>query len=312
MPTLAGPGPSAALLATIRHVLRPLVRLMLAGGVTHQIVSEILKEVFVDVAERDFRLDAGRPTDSRISLLTGVHRKDVRRLRATGQAGNAGPPGATPFSARLIAAWLGDRRFVDAHGRPRTLARTRADAREASFEDLVASHSTDCRPRVVLDEWLRLGIVDIDEHDRVRLIQEAFIPAAGLDEKLHYFAHHIHDHAATAAANLLGQRAPQFERSVSYEGMSEASIAKLERRARQLGTSILEDLNRLAIELDAADRDEAAPRARFTFGAYFHSGVVEAGKDSDHRGQISVDGKRSGEACVPAAEASARQTDFIR
>src|SRR5574337_1451143 len=160
MSTLAGPGPSAALLATIRHVLRPLVRLMLAGGVTLQIVSEILKEVFVDVAERDFRLDAGRPTDSRISLLTGVHRKDVRRLRAAGPSGKPGLPGAMPFSARLIAAWLADRRFVDVQGRPRALARIRDEGGEASFEDLVASHSTDCRPRVVLDELLRLGIVE--------------------------------------------------------------------------------------------------------------------------------------------------------
>src|SRR5574337_2104410 len=124
MSPLAGPGPSAALLATIRHVLRPLVRLMLAGGVTLQIVSEILKEVFVDVAARDFRLDAGRPTDSRISLLTGVHRKDVRRLRAAGPpSGNAGVPGAMPFSARLIAAWLADRRFVDVRSEERRVGK---------------------------------------------------------------------------------------------------------------------------------------------------------------------------------------------
>lgn len=312
MSTLAGPGPSAALLATIRHVLRPLVRLMLAGGVTLQIVSEILKGVFVEVAERDFRLDAARPTDSRISLLTGVHRKDVRRLRAAGPSGKAGLPGAMPFSARLIAAWLGDPRFVDAQGQPRTLARMRDEGGEASFEDLVASHSTDCRPRVVLDEWLRLGIVDIDEHDRVRLIQEAFVPADGLDEKLHYFAHHIHDHAATATANLLGQRAPQFERSVSYEGMSEASIARLERRARQLGAAMLKDLNRLAAELDAADRDGTAPRLRFTFGAYFHSGPVETGNSSDHRDDFPLEEQRRDEAPVPAAEARATPNDFVR
>jgi hypothetical protein len=312
MSTLAGPGPSAALLATIRHVLRPLVRLMLAGGVTFQIVSEILKEVFVDVAERDFRLDAGRPTDSRISLLTGVHRKDVRRLRSMEPSGNRGVPGAMPFSARLIAAWLGDRRFVDAQGQPRTLARIRDDAGEASFEDLVASHSKDCRPRVVLDEWLRLGIVEIDAQDRVRLIQDAFVPADGLDEKLHYFAHHLHDHAATATANLLGERAPQFERSVMYEGMSEASISKLERRARQLGASVLKDLNRLAAELDAADRDDAAPKLRFTFGAYFHSAPVETGNRSDHRDEISLDEERRGRASVLAAEVGAAPIDPVR
>jgi len=33
------------------------------------------------VAERDFALSFKQPTDSRISLLTGIHRKEVARLR---------------------------------------------------------------------------------------------------------------------------------------------------------------------------------------------------------------------------------------
>src|SRR3990172_164175 len=83
MSTSNGTTPAPALVRAIRHILRPLAPLMLASGVTYPLVSELLKGVFVAVAERDFRLD-GRPmTDSRISLISGVHRKDVRRLRET-------------------------------------------------------------------------------------------------------------------------------------------------------------------------------------------------------------------------------------
>lgn len=73
-----------SMLSALRRVMRPLVRLMLRKGVTYTMFADLLKEVFVDVAHREFRLDGTVPTDSRVSLLTGVHRKDVRRLRSEG------------------------------------------------------------------------------------------------------------------------------------------------------------------------------------------------------------------------------------
>ena len=75
-------GPSPALVRALRKLLRPLVRLMLAHGITYPYLSDLLKGLFVEVAEQDFRLDAKAPTDSRVSLVSGVHRKDVARLRS--------------------------------------------------------------------------------------------------------------------------------------------------------------------------------------------------------------------------------------
>ena len=274
MSNLNSPNPSPILIRAIRHVLCPLVRLMLSSGVTFPLVSELLKGVFVEVADREFRLDDRKPTDSRISLLTGVHRKDVRRLRGIDRASDSRLPDTIPFGARLVAAWLGKERFLDGHDQPRRLQRTRGSGTQASFEELVASHSTDCRPRVVLDEWLRLGIVKIDEQDLVVLNTEAFIPTTGLDEKLHFFAHQLHDHAAAATDNLLGSRPAQLERSVMYEGLSQASIDRLHQRARQLGTRMLKELNGLAMTLDNDDAPGSEPRQRFTSGVYFYSEPV--------------------------------------
>ena len=65
-----------------------------------------------------------------------------------------------------------------------------------SFETLVASVNTDIRPRAVLDEWLRLGVVQIDDSDQVCLVVDAFVPEKGLDEKAFLFGQNIHDHLA--------------------------------------------------------------------------------------------------------------------
>lgn len=271
MSTRNHPKPLPTVIRAIRHVLRPLVRLMLSSGVTYPLVAEMLKGVFVEVADREFRLDERRPTDSRVSLITGVHRKDVRRLRDTDPCSDGAVPDTLSFGAQLVASWLGNERFLDEEGHALPLRRTRGDGKEASFEELVASHSTDSRPRVVLDEWMRLGIVKIDDQDRVSLNTEAFVPTAGLEEKLHFFANHLHDHAAAATDNLLGSRSAQLERGVMYEGLTEASIAKLDQRARQMATKMLKNINQMAMAFDATDASSPEPRQRFTCGVFFYS-----------------------------------------
>ena len=60
------------------------MRALIAQGVTAPALYRLLKRLYVEVAEREFRLDGERPTDSRISLLTGVHRRDVKAFRRAG------------------------------------------------------------------------------------------------------------------------------------------------------------------------------------------------------------------------------------
>ena len=136
MNLFSGPTPSPELVRAIRHVLRPLVRLMLAGGMTYPYLAELLKGLFVEVANKDFRLDARKPTDSRITLITGVHRKDVRRLRQGETSGDAMVPSTISFGAQLVAAWLADARFLDKSGHPLPLPRTRPADGGASLEEL--------------------------------------------------------------------------------------------------------------------------------------------------------------------------------
>ena len=247
---------------------------MLASGVTYPFVSEMLKGLFVEVADREFRLTPKAPSDSRVSLITGVHRKDIRRLRDASERLDEHIPEAVSFGGRLVAAWLTEARFLDSEGHPRPLPKSRIPGAAPCFEDLVASKSTDIGPRAVLDEWLRLGIAHLDTEDRVVLNTDAFVPQSGQDEKLFFFAHNLHDHAAAATANMLGGRAPHLERSLIYEGLTEQGIIEIDKRARQLGTRMLQDLNRSATEREDAEPASAGPRYRLTCGVYFYSEPV--------------------------------------
>lgn len=174
------------MLTALQRVLKPLVRLALAQGINYQMLLETLKIVFVQVAEEDFKLAQREQTDSRISLLTGLHRKDVHRLRD--QPDNAlNQPSLVTLGSQLVGLWISDADFIDVNGKPKPLSRLASIGGNISFERLVARVSKDIRARSVLDEWLRIGVVHIDKNDCVCLNTEAFVPNVGFEEKLFFF-----------------------------------------------------------------------------------------------------------------------------
>ncbi len=262
---------------SFRRILRPLVRVMLARGLHYPAIAEMLKSLFIEVADKEFKLDNKRQTDSRVSLLTGVHRKDVKRLRRVTPDESAQAAPQVSLGAQIIAAWNANPALVDEEGVPLPLARFAQDGGERSFEALVKTVSTDIHPRAVLDEWLRRGVAKINEHNQVYLITEAFIPDAGDEEKIFYFGHDLHDHAAASAHNILGGT-PMLERCVHYDGLDAEAIAKIRELATRHGMRALRAINIRAAEALNQGRERAPVNpARMTFGVYFYEEPRQGG-----------------------------------
>ena len=262
-------GPSDIVVQAIRGILRPLVRFMLSQGLTYTILTDLLKSIYVEVALNEFKLEKKRQTDSRVSLLTGVHRKDVKRLSEMLEA-DAPPPENVTLGAQLVAKWVGQPPYVDQKGRPISLARSAKAGGEKSFEALVASVSKDIRSRAILDEWLRLGVVHVDHDDCVCLNTEAFIPKQGFAEKAYYFLHNLHDHIAASVHNMLELGPPFVERSVYYDTLTRASAAELVSLGEALGMQALQTVNRRALILEQKDAKHPDAKQRINFGIYFY------------------------------------------
>jgi hypothetical protein len=272
--------PSPALVSALRQLLKPLVRLLISRGISFPFLVDMLKGAYFEVAEQSFTLPGKRQTDSRVSLITGLHRKDVKRLRET--AGQSPASKATPpLSALLIARWTGDRLFSDSQGTPLPLARLATMDAEKSFDALVTGVSKDIRPRAVLDEWLRQGIARLDSEDRVHLLMDAFVPAAGQDDKTYYFGRNLHDHVAAGVHNLLGEQPPLLERNVYYDQLTPESVQRLAALSREEGMRALQALNRAA--LDMQERDSGNPKAkqRMSFGVYFYTPATDGNEQAD-------------------------------
>lgn len=267
--------------APLARLLRPLIRLLVRSGVTFPTLVELLRELYVNVAEHDFALPDKEQTDSRVSLLTGVHRKEVRRLRGAG-APVSTVPVALSRTSRILARWLAAPGYVDEDGRPVALPRSGPPG-EPSFDALVASVTRDVRPRAVLDEWADRALVTL-EGDRVVLAESAFVPRGGDDQQLYYLGRNLHDHIAAAVTNVEGAAPRFYERAVHYDGLSHDLAAKLERRSRELATEAIGAANReahAACEREEAERDMAAapPRWRWNFGVYIYSEEAASAPD---------------------------------
>lgn len=276
------PTPAEQALDDVAVMLAPLVRWLLAQGIPLNALARTLRTVYLSEAHEDLSRRGRRVTDSALSVLTGVHRKEVRAFMENQHepAGRPTPPRLAPTpAATLFTRWITDpgyrlpdsgelRRELPRHGPP------------PSFEALAREASRDVHPRTLLEELERLGLVAV-QLDQVRLLSDRFVPPVHDPAAVRTMAVNVADHIAAAVRNLGADRPEQrvLEQSVFADGLSLASAEHLGQVARQLWGVALEEMVREAqtrIELDAARGLEPTPggpgeqNMRVRFGVYYH------------------------------------------
>jgi hypothetical protein len=272
----------ALVLDRVLRVLQPLVRLLLRHGVTYPVFAAALKRVFLNAAQAELDARSMARTDSALTLLSGVHRRDVRELTRGARAVPhevPAPRSGLGLATEVVARWLHDPAWPGPRAGDGT--RTLPRGGERGFDALVHSLSSDVRPRAVLDELLRLGVVR-EDGEGVHLAVSGLVPRAGFDEMTWLFAQNLHDHAAAAVANLQGTheaRGVQHERdfleqAVFVDEIGAASAAELQRAAvaawKQAFATVM-DTARARLDADAKQLPPAARRHRARFGVYFYS-----------------------------------------
>lgn len=263
------------LLDTIARLLVPIVRLLIARGISYQVTSELLKRVYVHSARRHFADDDA--TGTRLSLLTGLNRKEIRRLTTDAAADNR-PEDIASFASATHAVWRSVRRWRDRDGNPKPLPR-RSTGRQASFDELVRSITLDHRPAAVLEELARLGYASEDEAGMVRLNPQAFLTQRSFSDKLLPLGENLEDHANAAVENVLSPQPRFLERSVFSDELSAESVAILAEKTQAQWRRVHDATVKLAIA--AENRDTAAGRKgnmRMRVGMYFYAEKNEGQK----------------------------------
>jgi hypothetical protein len=258
-----------SLLPEALAIVQPLVTWLIRSGVGHNEFAAALKPVFLAQAQEELARQNQKPTDSAISLLSGLHRKDVRAFRVSAsqtlaQVHADGSVWGKPNAANQVATrWLSLERHADA---------LPISGDTHSFEALARSVSKDVHPRTVLQELIRLGMVRKDQ-DTVHLLRDAFVPDARHKEARELFAGSVADHLQAGVHNLsapLDDTQPSrkfLEQSVFADGLSPESVQKLNLLANDLWAHVLHNMVEAATPLCEQDVDHPNPQ-RFRLGLF--------------------------------------------
>jgi hypothetical protein len=247
--------------------LRPMARILLRCGVTFKELAELVKLVYVDVATTDYGKH-GRPANaSRVAILTGLSRRDVKRARDSLAARSGGAPDTVRrinHASRVLSGWFQDPDFLDAKGHPRLLEPTG----ERGFEVLTRRYAPDIPGTAMLKELKAVGAVTTTKSGRLRAKMRYYAPAAPDQDAVLRSASVLGDLGETVAENLL-RREPRTR----FEGRaSNAHVPRTAQRAfRQFievrGMQFLEDVDDWLSRHEAKQPTEKT--RRLGVGVYF-------------------------------------------
>ena len=255
---------SEAIHIAIIRILEPFARLLIRHGVSFGQVTELLKVAMVHEAvklsaprgEVDAEAAPQTPTDSWVSVATGVHRKDVKRIR--GEADPLGRPMTGSLASQVIAKWL-------AMGTPPPPLE-RKSASSMSFDNLVSTLSTDTRPKAILDSLVARGVVT-EAEGLLILHPDRLVLNQAQTDLFNYLGMNVHDHLAVAEENTQARGEPQLERCVHFHGISASLAQELHQLSKKEAMKTLQVVNETAQR--AIENPENRGDYRINLGVYF-------------------------------------------
>ncbi len=256
------------LYVAVLKLLHPLVRILLRNSVPFRTFADLAKRVYVDVAKEEFSIVGKKQTDSRVSVITGLTRKEVRRVKTLPEPYDGSVTERYHRAARVISGWVRDPEFLNISGQPADLP---IEGEGATFSELVKTFSGDMPARAVLDELLRVSCVSRLENGHIHLKTRAYIQGTAESEKLDILGTDVRDLIATIDHNLTPQSTRFFQRKVEYDNLPEEFMKKLRALSGEQGQYLLEGLDRW---LAKHDRDtnpavEGKGRKRAGIGIYY-------------------------------------------
>jgi len=240
--------------------VRPVVRILLRCGVTWKEVAELLKAVYVDVASDDYG-KRGRPANaSRVAILTGLSRRDVKRARdrlASAAPDTLAPIAKINHASRVLTGWFQDPDFLDAKGKPRLLELEG----ERGFEGLAKRYAQDIPSTALLKELRAVAAVAETPRGRLRAKLRYYSPAAPDEEAVLRSGSVLEDLGATVAENLVrAEERTRFEGRATNARVARAARRKFREYIEARGMAFLEDVDRWLSQHESTDPEEKTLR----------------------------------------------------
>ena len=234
------------LLAAFRFLIVPLVRILLRNGITFNEISEVIKGAYARVAATDFEV-SGRPMSySRISITTGLARREIERVLGNEDRLRRALESNASRIANVLQGWHNDPEFMGPYGIPRDLSFERETDGGPCFGDLVARYAADVSPQLMLDELMRVNAARVSEESgMISVLKRTYIPEQMAPELIEVFARGVRRYVETIDHNLREQDPTRrrFERWVFPDyGIREEDWVPFNDLIRDRLQEVIEDL----------------------------------------------------------------------
>lgn len=256
------------------QLLRPLVKILLDHGISASEFTEVVRRVYVDVAEKDFQIPGKKQSTSRISVVTGLNRTEVARIRDL--SGEEPEDAGWLFhnrAARVVSGWSQDEAY-QSDGKPKNLPLEG----ENSFSDLVKNYSGGMPVRAVLDELLRVGTAEKAPNGDIHLCQDVYVPHQSNEELLRYMGEAASDLLHTIEHNLNSTiDESRLQLSVAYDNLPIEAVEKFKQLSRDEAVRLLKqwDAWLAQFDRDANPEIKGTGRLRAGVGVYFFEDDLE-------------------------------------
>lgn len=259
------------LIAAYRKLMAPLVRILLKNGVSYGEFAEVLKNVFVEVAERDLSIPGRTSSQARVAILTGLTQKEVAKQYSTIERGDLAEKSNLNRISKLLEAWHTDADYTGAYGLPIELL-FEASLGRPSFSALVKRYTGDMAPRAILDELVRVRAVEMLSTGHIRVLVRAYIPQSLHPDALERLGTVVHNFVTSYEYNMEhnSEGATRFERVVYPDnGLPSELMPAFDRLIRVKGQQLLVELDNWLSAQESDDRRfESENRVNTGVGIY--------------------------------------------
>ena len=268
---------NAALLTACRMLLRPIALLLLKGGVTWREFSELSKSVFVSVATEEFGI-GGRPTNvSRVSILTGISRKEVKRQRDLLEAAAPEASLKTTDATRLLSGWHQDPDYLDPTGQPLPLPLT---GDKPSFKTLFDAYGGDTPEQTLLKELRHANSIH-DDNGNVVAARRYHMPGDLDPGGLLFLGTNLFDHGQTLASNVGDVAAPKWLEGFAVDDRIDPEAVEAFREyIDRRGQQFLEEVDAWLGQHRVDANDSNTTPVRLGMGVYAIAGPLPKGTQS--------------------------------
>lgn len=242
-----------SLLFILRQLVKPIVKFCLNHSLKVQDLIEAVKSGCVDVAKAELSKQSEQPSASRISAMTGIHRRDVVRLMAEEPDEKHYPSLIT----RVISQWRYDERFLTKSGRPRAL---KVEGKKSEFAELVKSVSKDLSAYAILFELERLGYVQ-RSNDRLKLCARMHVSVDDLEEGFLLLSEDAEDLLAAVEENVLNKpEIPNLHLKTDFDNICPDYAADIRHWLLEEGSAFHKKANEYLAQFDLDTNKKLAQR----------------------------------------------------